>query len=516
MIFTLLFLLLIGGGAEPRMFPLDAEKHFDTVAARRHLSYLSSDIMRGRDTPSPELEQAADYLEGAFKGMGLQPINGLYSQTYNLERIDLALPAIITLTRGRDTLRCAARTDFIPFEQTGEGTINDAPVVFAGYGITANEYGYDDYAGLNVKGSIVLLLRGEPDNTDSARFMGKKLTKYAWLTDKMKVARMNGAVGVLVVDALRTPRKPFVSGYSWPSLFPAIARAVRPVQLTDTTAKLPAIHIGERIVAFLLDSITNVVSITRAIDSTLQPRSFMIDDVRLSCYIALDREEVSVRNVVGMLPGTEHPDEYVVMGAHYDHVGVGKPNAQGDSIYNGADDNGSGTASILLAAQALCSSVQKPSRSIVFVAFSAEEKGLLGSKAYVRAPPLPLDKCVAMVNIDMIGRCENNKLSIGGNNRCPDLMKINEQENAASGRPFNLAYDIDQYFFRSDQASFAMKRIPVIFYFTGEHADYHKPGDEISKINMPDLVAITRLATHFVWRTAQLPRTTYVPSGVEE
>ncbi|MBK9182623.1 MAG: M28 family peptidase [Ignavibacteria bacterium] len=516
MILSLLLALAIGGASEPRPFPPDAELYFDTVAARRHLAFLSSDEMRGRDTPSRELEQAADYIVSEFKRIGLEPINGSYDQVYDLERLDLRLPTSMYFTRGTDTFAFSVKTDFMPFEQTGEGVITNARVVFAGYGVTAPEYSYDDYAGIDVKGAVVVVLRGEPDNADTTRFRGKQFTRHGSNSEKLKLARSKGAVGLLVIDALRTLRKPFVSGYPWPSVFPNLSRASRPLQLPDSTKRIPSIHIGERPAILLFDSLAGVVSITRAIDSTLVPRSREIAGVRFTCSVALDHEIVKVRNVVGLLRGSETPDEYAVIGAHYDHVGVGKANAEGDSIYNGADDNGSGTTGLLLSAQALAASSQRPTRSIVYVAFSGEEKGLLGSKAYVRASPLPLSKCVAMSNMDMIGRCETNKLSIGGNERCPDLMKINEETNASLAKPFNLAYDIEQYFFRSDQASFAMKRIPVIFYFTGEHKDYHKPGDEISKINMADLVGITRLATHVMWTATQMPRGTYVPAGFEE
>lgn len=516
MLLSLLLALVVGSPTVPRPFPADADKRFDTITARKHLEYLSSDAMAGRDTPSPELELSADYIASEFKRVGLEPLNGSFSQVYNVERSDLALPASLHLVRGADTLRCAVKTDYIPFDRTGDGVISGAPLVFVGFGITAPEYNYDDYAGMDVKGSVVVLLRGEPENSDTSRFLGKQWTKYASLGEKMRIARTNGAIGILVVDALRSPRKPFVTGHPWPSLFPNLPRASRPLHMVDLAPRLPALHVGEAVLSFLLDSIPNVVSITRSIDSTLTPHSYAIPDVRLSCSISLKRELIPVRNVVGRLRGSELPDEYVVMGAHYDHVGVGKANALGDSIYNGADDNGSGTSGLLLAAEALASSTVRPSRSIVFVAFSGEEKGLYGSKAYVRDSPLPLSNCVAMFNMDMIGRCENNKLSIGGNIRCPELTEINVEENAAQAHPYELAYDIEQYFFRSDQASFAMKRIPVLFYFTGEHADYHKQGDEISKINMRDLVGITRLATHVMWRATQMQRTMYVPAGFED
>ena len=516
MLISLIFALAASGATEPKAFPPDADIRFDTVAARRHLEYLSSDAMRGRDTPSPELETAANYISNTFKRVGLEPINGSYDQPYDLERLDLALPSSLMLRRGTDSLLCEVKADFIPFEQTGEASFSNAPILFAGFGIVAYEYQYNDYAGVDAKGAVIVILRGEPENDDTTRFRGKQNTRYSSLGDKLKTARSQGAIGVLVIDALRALRKPFVSGYPWPSIYPNLSRSTRPLQMPDTTLRLPALHVGGRVVNFLLDSVAEVVSLTRSIDSTLTPHSRMLPGARASFSIALAREIITVRNVAGVLRGSKYPDEYVVMGAHYDHVGVGKANAEGDSIFNGADDNGSGTTGLLLAAEALASSSERPARSVVFVAFSGEEKGLYGSKAYVRASPLSLSKCVAMTNMDMIGRCEFNKLSIGGNERCPDISRINAEENAALSAPFDLAYDIERYFFRSDQASFAMKRIPVIFYFTGEHKDYHKQGDEISKINMRDLVAITRLATRVTWRTAHLPRTTYVPAGFED
>ena len=511
----LALLLLLAGGSDPAPFPADADRRINAARAAQHVAILASDSMRGRDTPSPELERAADYIADNFRTFGLEPVNGSYVHTYTLERLDLALPAVFTSVRGTDTVVALARQDFIPFEQTGEGSVASAPVVFCGYGITAPEYNYDDYAGVNVRGAVVLVLRGEPENDDTVRFRGKRFTRHATTSEKLKVAKARGAVGVLVVDALRTPRRPFVSGFPWPSLYPNLSRTVRPLVLPDTSKGIPVLHVGERVVSQLLDSLPRVVELTRRIDSTLVPQSFVIEGARVSTTIRLERESVRLRNVMGMIRGAEVPNEYTVMGAHYDHIGVGKP-VSGDSIFNGADDNASGTTGLLMAAEALASSSVRPPRSVVFVAFSGEEKGLLGSKAFVRTSPLPIENCVSMTNMDMIGRCENNKLSIGGNERCPDLMTLNEEENARLDRPFALAYDIEQYFFRSDQASFAMKRVPVIFYFTGEHQDYHKLTDEVAKLDVPSLTEITRLATRVMWRANHLKRTRYIPAGFED
>jgi hypothetical protein len=500
---------------DPVALPRDAELRIDTARAWQHLRILAADSMRGRDTPSPELLRSAEYIASNFRAAGLEPLNGSYFHTYRLERLDLALPSTLRCVRGADTLEAEVRRDFIPFDQTGEASVAPGRVVFCGYGITAPEYAYDDYANVDVRGAVVMVLRGEPENDDTTRFNGKRFTRHASLTEKIRRARANGASALLVVDALRASRKPFVSGHPWPALYPNVPRSARPLVLPDTSSGIPVLHVGERVVNVLLDSLGRLRELTRWIDSTLTPRSFVVDGSSVSTTVRLDREVIEVRNVVGYLRGSTTPDEYAVIGAHYDHIGISKP-VGGDSICNGADDNASGTTGLLLAAEALGSGSVRPQRSVVFVAFSGEEKGLLGSKAYVRASPLPLSNCVAMVNMDMIGRCEGNKLSIGGNERCPDLAAINAEENANLDRPFALAYDIEQYFFRSDQASFAMKRIPVIFYFTGEHADYHKVSDEVSKIDIASLVGITRLATRVLWRATRMDRTRYVPAGFED
>jgi hypothetical protein len=498
--------------------PKDAFDAFKQERYERHLNFLASDAMRGRNTPSPELERAADYIAEHFKKIGLEPIGASYKLPYTLYRPDIDTSSAVTylrINRNGTTQEFRLGKDFIPFDATGDQSVKDLPVAYVGFGITAPEYDYDDYAGIDVTDRVVIAFRGEPEGGDTTKFRGAAFTRYSSVQEKVRNALMHGASAILLVDAIRAPRKPLVTGYSWPALFPN-ARSGRGLTLPDGPNSIVVQHIGEAVVDATLGSLDVLREYVRQIDATYRTNSKQLDGLTITTAVKLAPEPIIVHNVAGILRGTEKPDEYAVMGAHYDHVGVGRANADGDSIYNGADDNASGTTSLMVAAEALAGSKTRPARSIVFVAFSGEEKGLLGSKAYAANSPLPMNKCVAMINTDMIGRCEENKVSIGGNERCPDLVKINEEENAKTSAPFSLAYDIEQYFFRSDQASFAMKRIPVLFYFTGEHKDYHKVTDEIAKINFRDLLGISRLATTVLWRAAHLPRTTYVPAGFEE
>lgn len=497
--------------------PLNALRSFDTVIARKHVGLLASDAMRGRNTPSPELIKAAEYIEDAFDEADVESVSGIRLHEYTLILRDLKLPTSLSFVRGADTFHCKPRVDFVPFEYTGAGTITNARVVAVGFGITAPEYNYDDYKGLDANGAVVLVVRGEPSVKDTSKgFRGREMTRHASTREKIQNARRHGAVGVLVIDSpsWRQPGSQAMTlvarGHPWPALFTDIPSTEPSVSMPGPVYSEPVLHVGGSVVSWLFDSVAAFTSYALTIDSTAVANSRELVGVTVSCQVALKTDSVRVANVVGMVRGSEIPDEYVVVGAHYDHVGVDRGGKKVDSIYNGADDNASGVAGLLMAASALAASEPRPKRSVLFIAFSGEERGLYGSEAYVARPILPLDKCVAMINMDMIGRCEKNKLSIGGSTRCPELAEMNNSENDRSPRPFTLAYDIEQYFFRSDQANFAKHKIPVIFYFTGEHSDYHQVGDEVHKINFTGLTDIARIAAGVVWQAANRPRTTFV------
>lgn len=479
--------------------------------AKMHINMLASDEMRGRNTPSPELEKAASYIADQFKELGVLPINGSYFHTYTLERLHLDKPTVMVVQKGNALFEMILKDDFIPFEQSGNARVDFAQMAFAGFGITAPEYGYDDYKNLDVKGKVVVIFRGEPQmDNDSSIFEGKRFTKYSRLQSKIKTAVAKGAAGLLILSAPSSSLKLRPTGFPWPSLYPNIPADALPLSRRNVDSpNIPVVSVGERFVDFVFGSIDTLKTWQKNIDSTLAIQSKLIPGIEINLLqTTLRSEKVEVKNVMGMVKGSELPDEYVVIGAHYDHVGHSRPNDPAkDSIFNGADDNASGTTGILLSAEAIANAPTKPKRSIVFVGFSGEEKGLLGSKAFADNPPLPIKNCVAMLNMDMIGRSVNDTLYIGGNTRCKELADLNAEVNRTlfDSDTFNLSYTIEQYFFRSDQASFAMKRIPVLFYYTGEHEDYHKVSDEISKLNMDNLVKIATLCSHTAWSTAELP-----------
>ena len=479
--------------------------------AKMHINMLASDEMRGRNTPSPELEKAASYIADQFKQLGVLPINGSYYHTYTLERLHLDKPTTFIVKKGNGISEMALKDDFIPFEYSGSSIVEYAQLAFAGYGITASEYKYDDYKDLDVKGKVVIILRGEPQmDNDSSVFEGKRFTKYSRMQSKLKTAVAKGAVGVIVLSGPSNALKIRPTGFPWPSLYPNIPADALPLSRKNADSpNIPVISAGERFVEMAFGAIDTLKAWQKNIDSLMINQSRVIANAEiLSLQTTLRSEKVEVKNVMGMIKGSEFPDEYVVIGAHYDHVGHSRPNDPAkDSIFNGADDNASGTTGILLSAEAIANAPSKPKRSIVFVGFSGEEKGLLGSKAFADNPPLPIKNCVAMLNMDMIGRSVNDTLYIGGNTRCKELADLNAEVNRTlfDSDTFNLSYTIEQYFFRSDQASFAMKRIPVLFYYTGEHEDYHKVSDEISKLNMDNLVKIATLCSHTAWSTAELP-----------
>lgn len=479
--------------------------------AKMHINMLASDEMRGRNTPSPELEKAASYIADQFKQLGVLPINGSYYHTYTLERLHLDKPTTFIVKKGNGISEMALKDDFIPFEYSGSSIVEYAQLAFAGYGITAPEYKYDDYKDLDVKGKVVIILRGEPQmDNDSSVFEGKRFTKYSRMQSKLKTAVAKGAVGVIVLSGPSNALKIRPTGFPWPSLYPNIPADALPLSRKNADSpNIPVISAGERFVEMAFGAIDTLKAWQKNIDSLMINQSRVIANAEiLSLQTTLRSEKVEVKNVMGMIKGSEFPDEYVVIGAHYDHVGHSRPNDPAkDSIFNGADDNASGTTGILLSAEAIANAPSKPKRSIIFVGFSGEEKGLLGSKAFADNPPLPIKNCVAMLNMDMIGRSVNDTLYIGGNTRCKELADLNAEVNRTlfDSDTFNLSYTIEQYFFRSDQASFAMKRIPVLFYYTGEHEDYHKVSDEISKLNMDNLVKIATLCSHTAWSTAELP-----------
>jgi hypothetical protein len=474
---------------------LVGEKGITPDIIRKDIFYLASDSLRGRNTPSPELDIAANYIASEFISFGLQPVNGSYFQNINLAIVNLGEDNHLIISKDGKETSFKIKNEFTPFEITANKEVN-APIIFAGYGITAPEYNYDDYANIDVKGKIVFVLRHEPGEEDSSSvFMGKKMTDFAQLSTKAKIAIKHGAVGMLLAtDPLNhnslTPR-----GFPWPSL---------PMSLRmEEEKKIPVVQVGEEVINLLFGSVDSLKNIQSEIDNHLTPRSFNFTGITASLKTTTKVKYLLAKNVVGFLEGGDSTlrNEVVIIGAHYDHVGYKKIHDDTtDYIYNGADDNASGTTGVLAIAAGFAAMNQKPRRSVLFITFAGEEKGLLGSQAYVEQPLFPLNNTVAMLNLDMIGRNSEDTVYIIGAPRSPDLAKITEEENRSVG--FNLSLAQEKYFGGSDHVSFYKKKIPVLFYHSGEHADYHKVTDHAEFINTNKIAKVARLAFRTAWRIA--------------
>jgi len=473
---------------------------------KENISFLASDSLKGRNTPSPELDIAGEFIAEKFKQYGLKPVRDSYFQKVEFVRVDLGEENYLVLSKNGQSISFEIGDDFIPYN-SGDGEV-EAGVVFAGYGITAREYGYDDYEGIDVKGKIVILLRDEPQEKDSSSiFNGANPTRYSFPRYKIRNAFDHGAIGVIILpDPLNhlilKPR-----GFPWPRLFKNLPRTSLPIQLAYLQSELPpAVEAGEKFIKEVFGDVQVLKDIQMSIDKSLKPKSFEIENVKIKMKVTFVRENVYANNVVGLVEGSDEKlkDEIVVVGAHYDHVGYISPSLTGsaekDSIYNGADDNASGTVGMLEVAKAFGLSKVKPKRSILFIAFCGEEKGLLGSRYYVDNPLFPIEKTVAMINLDMIGRNSIDSLILIGWSYSEDMKKLAEEENREIG--FKFSYDGERDFPRSDQANFARKGVPVIFFHSGEHEDYHKVSDEVEKINFLKIEKVAKLCYRVVYRIA--------------
>jgi len=503
------FLLLLGF-ASSLILPLDNPKPpkeaLDAIRPadiRQQIDFLAADAMMGRNTPSPELDRAADYIAKEFQYYGLKPVNGSYFNEFQVGHVRLGKENLFAISIGGSEHEYTIKKDFMPFDMTGSKSVI-ASVAFAGYGITAPENNYDDFAGLDAHGKVVLVLRHEPGEKDAASpFDGGKDTEYGQVAWKVQNAIDHGAAGVLVVTDPVNHRSLAPRGFPWPSLFEGIPDEALPLTLAITDKeKIPVVQVGEAVIQQLFGSVDSLRAWQKQIDASYKPKSFPLPSVQVRLQTTTETTMQPTHNVVGLVEGSDKKlkEEIIVIGAHYDHVGYLKKQAGADSIYNGADDNASGTCAVLAIARAFGASKKKPKRSILLMAFAGEEKGLFGSRAYVEKPLWPLDKTVAMLNLDMVGRNAPDSVSVGGVKSCPDLIKINEEENREVG--LMLDYSIDSFDNRSDQYNFARKKIPFLFYFTGLHEDYHQVSDHPDKIDEQKIVKIATLAFRVAWRAA--------------
>ena len=474
----------------------DAQFHIDM---KKSVGYLASDELEGRLIGTPGIQNAAEYIADNFSQLGLQTLPGLksYFQPFSMvTRVDPD-PARTALLLDDRPLKLG--DDFLPLRVSAEGEVH-GPVVFVGYGITDPKKNYDDYADIDVKGKIVLLMRYEPqDKTGKSQFADKAddWSADATIPQKVRVATEHGATGVVLVN---TPLHhtdegliPFFRRYPFGA---KIGVSQVTVEAADELLK----RAGS----------PDLKTLETHIDDSLKPQSVAIGNASIKMTFAQKKTEASVENVVGMLPGKgPHADEYVVIGSHYDHLGHGGPGSLAPwshGIHHGADDNASGTTAMMALADRFAH-LGPQARSIVFIAFTGEEEGLIGSQYFVGHSPIQLDKVVAMLNLDMVGRVSGEKLLIGGKGTAanfPDLVR-----KADEGLPLKLDEFGKGGIGPSDHTSFALKKIPVLFFFSGLHLDYHRPTDTADKINYAGMAEVVQLGEKLVGELTTMPRQTY-------
>jgi len=433
-----------------------------------HLKYIASDELEGRRAGTRGAELASDYIAKQFKKFGLKPAGdkGTYFQYFDfVSDVKLGDSNFVSFKINKDEIKLNFKSDFVPLSFSESGKIK-GDVIFAGYGITAPEQNYDDYNGIDVQGKIVMLLKGTPDGYKAH----SPFEKYLPLRYKVSNAQSKGAIGIIFVDPFSEKFEKFTYDYS------------------AGKAGIPIIEVKNSIIDNILKTCGydfKLYDIVKKIYDSMKPNSFTINNLSVEIQTDVRYVKSKVANVIGYIEGSnpELKNEYIIIGAHYDHLGWG---GQGSlvpdtvAIHNGADDNGSGTAGLLELAEYLSHNRKNLNRTLVFIAFTAEEEGTIGSGFYVKNPVFPLENTIAMINMDMIGRLKEDKLTIYGTGTSPVWNDIIEKLN--SEFKFNLNLVKDGYG-PSDHAQFYSKNIPVLHFFTGIHSDYHKPSDDYDKIN---------------------------------
>ena len=481
-------------------------------ALKHHLTIIAGDEMEGRETGTEGQRKAAAYIESQFKSMGLTAPAGLngYQQLYPLYKDSLLSTSLSVNGKNAE-----AGKDFLtPLTTNENGKFKGKKIVFIGYGIDDNAY--SDYTNVDVKGKVVIFFLGEPKK--DGKFIipgtarGSEWT-FPGISKKLAVAASKGAAGALVIN---------------PNMETFVQRFVDNNKRTNVY--FPRTAEGKTI---------NYALISHAFAKTLVGESFSFDaylaaakknelfgingfekKMKTGFAVTKYRSTINASNVIGIVEGSDKKDEYVFVTGHYDHLGFGRPNAKGDSIYNGADDDGSGTVGVMMMAEAFAKAKAAgngPRRTMVFMTVSGEEKGLWGSEYYSDHPLFSLDKTSVDLNIDMVGRIDTERKTddslnyvyvIGHDKLSSDLPVINEAANNKYTQlvldyKFDDPKDVNRIYFRSDHYNFARKGVPILFFYDGMlKSDYHGLDDEIDKIYWDVYEKRVKMIFHTAWEMA--------------
>lgn len=523
------------------------------------LTFLASDELAGRGVGSEGIAQAGEFIAKRFRELGFQTDSfdgtpfqpfgipgpmGLGEPEHNKVDFQIKDQSIPGLTLG---------TDYNPLSLGNSGQFV-GQVAFAGYGITAKEFQYDDFAAFDPKGKVVIVLRKEPQQDNPASvFDGKENSQYAFFTAKELNAAMHGVGAMILVNDANSvasaTAKLTEELKQAEAALQELKTAPEPTEPTEKERGQTRLRIAQQLVESIQTKINNnagdvpmavdaagnpitnetvptfyctrkladqliragsgksLSELEKAIDETGKPQSMLLEGVTAQGETKLRKNDTPVRNVIALMPGAGSlKDEYVVVGAHYDHVGMGGMGSLAPgtiAVHNGADDNGSGTVTMLEVARQLSTLSSDNRRSIIFMAFTAEESGLLGSAHYCRNPRWPLEKTVAMINLDMVGRLLNEELTVYGTGTASEFPTMIDQLNSKYN--FKIV-KVPQGRGASDHANFYDARIPVFHFFTGLHNEYHRPADDVGLINIAGMERISRMVADLTRQIVESPQ----------
>ncbi|MDO7848809.1 M28 family peptidase [Hymenobacter sp. M29] len=500
---------------------------------RQHLTVVASDAFQGREAGQPGQKLAAEYLVKQFAALGLQgPVTGgdnPYLQHFPLVRGATA-PGGYVQVNGR---RYEWLNDFFSYGPLPSPFLTPtvAQPVFVGFGV--EQGAYSDYAGLDVQGKDVVALMGAPQDERGRallRPLGRKADYWDSGLRKAALAKAHGARTIFLVTfasaaAFRKEGQQFASALSEPAFSlpdpgPAIIDTV-----SESIPPGIGVYLTSQELGFALAGATraDLMGYVRGLGQARGPVPAAFQPPTATFYLPQTQQQLTTENVLGFLEGSDKKDEVLVISAHYDHLGV-----KHDTIYNGADDDGSGTVAVLQLAKAFVQAKKDghgPRRSILFITMTAEEEGLFGSEYYTAHPVVPLAQTIADLNIDMVGRTDRKHglkkhfvCVVGSDKLSSELHTINEAANRDYTHleldyHFNIPNEPEHIYYRSDHYNFARRKIPVIFYTTGEHADYHKATDDVEKIEFDKLAERAQLVFYTAWELANREQRIVVDSN---
>lgn len=439
---------------------------------KANVTFLASDAMKGRFSGSPEEMKAAEYIKSEFEKFGLKPaFGGKWFQEFPfVEKVEMTKKNSLSVNVTGKKRSLKAGKEFVTLGFSGNTKIS-GEVIFAGYGISASKLNYDDYNGIDVKGKIVLIMKNHPEH-DSSK---SEFEKFVTLRNKANTAKDKGAAGMIIVNGFAPKNDDEIASPKYDGA-PAM-KNFAVIQLKRDVAD-----------DILKSSGLDFTELQNQIDANKKPNSFPLTNVKIELSTDIKEIEKKAHNVGGLLEGTDLvlKNEFLIVGAHYDHLGIDQlkessmdKNAK-NQVHHGADDNASGTAGVLEVAEKFASVKNGLKRSLIFLAFSGEELGILGSTYFTNNPSVDIKNIIAMLNMDMIGRLNtDNNLTIIGSGTSSIWKEILNKKNNYG---FKLSMS-DGGSGGSDHQAFSNKNIPVLFFFTGTHSDYHKPSDDADKIN---------------------------------